>query len=98
MAEACSGINSLLAMFVTAVLVGMMMCGSLWARGLLALLSIPIAVFFNIVRITGTAVIADYQPDAAMGFYHLFSGWFIFVLGTASVFGLAKLLARAGQK
>jgi len=97
-AEACSGINSLLAMFVTAVLLSMMMCDRLWARVVLPLLSIPIAVFFNIVRITGTAVIADYHPEAAMGFYHMLSGWLIFVLGAASMFALAKFLTRFNVK
>jgi len=95
-ADACSGLSSLLAMFVTALLISFMVCESLWLRAALALLSIPLAVIFNVIRIAGTALLADYQPEAAMGFYHLFSGWLVFVLGAVTVYGMAKLLARAG--
>ena len=43
------------------------------------------------MRVTGTAILADYQTAFAMGFYHSFSGWLVFVAG----FGLLYLSARA---
>jgi exosortase len=92
--DACSGLNSLLAMLVTALLLSFMNCEGAWLRSLLVLLAVPLAVVFNILRIAGTAVIADYHAEAAMGFYHAFSGWLVFVLGAAVLFGLSKLLAR----
>jgi exosortase len=95
--DACSGLNSLLAMLVTALLLSFMNCEGVWIRALLVALAIPLAVVFNILRIAGTAVIADYHAEAAMGFYHLFSGWVVFVAGAVVLYGLSKLLARFGH-
>jgi exosortase len=92
--DACSGLNSLFAMLVTAVLLGFMYCGAVWLRSVLVLLAVPLACVFNILRIAGTAVMADYRPEAALGFYHLFSGWFTFVFGAAALFVLAWSLGK----
>jgi exosortase len=92
--DACSGLNSLLAMMVTALLLSFISCPAVWGRFLLVAFAIPLAVFFNILRIAGTAVIADYQPDVAMGFYHMFSGWAVFVAGALSLWTVAKAVER----
>ena len=44
------------------------------------------------VRVTGTAIIADYHEEFALGFYHAFSGWLVFVTGFAALYGISKLL------
>jgi exosortase/archaeosortase family protein len=49
-----------------------------------------LAIAVNVMRVTGTAILADYQPELAMGYYHSFSGWLVFLLG----FGLLWLLAK----
>jgi len=92
--DACSGLNSLLAMIVTALLLSFMNCEGVWLRCLLVALAVPLAVVFNIFRIAGTAVIADYHAEAAMGFYHMFSGWVVFVAGAVVLYGFSKALAR----
>jgi exosortase len=89
--EACSGLNSLSAMMVAALLLGYLFCRGISARVILFALSIPLSIAVNILRITGTAVIADYNIQNALGFYHSFSGWLVFVLG----FGLLFLLAKS---
>jgi exosortase/archaeosortase family protein len=48
---------------------------------LLFALTIPLSIAVNILRVTGTAVIADYHEEFALGFYHSFSGWLVFVAG-----------------
>ena len=93
-AEACSGLQSLSAMVVASLLLGFLEDGSLLGRGLLLFVSIPLAIAVNILRVTGTAVLADYTPDLAMGFYHLFSGWLVFLLGFALLWIMAKVLFR----
>ena len=67
-------------------------------RILLFLFSIPLAVLVNVIRVTGTALLADYNPAFAMGFYHMFSGWLIFVVGFGMLWLLAKLIFRWIQK
>ena len=56
---------------------------------------IPIAIFFNVVRVTGTALLAERNPDLAMGFYHAISGWLIFVAGFAALYLAARILHAA---
>lgn len=92
--EACSGLRSLAALVVMALLLGLIVCRSPWARVLLLISAFPIAVFVNVLRVAGTAILADRSPELAMGFYHTFSGWLIFLLGIALVFGTCRILHR----
>jgi exosortase len=90
--EACSGLNSLSAMMVGGVLVGFLMCKRPLSRWLLVLLSIPLAIAANVVRVGGTAVLADYNEQFAKGFYHMLSGWLVFLVGFAGLVGIAQIL------
>jgi exosortase len=88
--EACSGLNSLSALMVASLLLGFLVCERVSARIILFALSIPLSIAVNVLRVTGTAVIADYYEQFAMGFYHMFSGWLVFIGGFAILYGLAK--------
>jgi exosortase len=90
--EACSGLNSLSSLVVASALLGFLLCANLRSRLTLLLLAIPLAVGVNVVRITGTALVGDYRPEFAVGFYHSFSGWLIFVTGFACLYLLARAL------
>ena len=90
--EACSGLHSLPALVVASLLLGFLEAASIPGRVLLCLLSVPLAIAVNVVRVTGTALLADYQPDLAEGFYHAFSGWLVFVLGFALLWLIGRLI------
>lgn len=92
--EACSGLRSLAALVVMALLLGFVVCRRPAVRIVLLMLAFPIAVLVNVIRVAGTAVLADRNPDLAMGFYHTFSGWLIFLVGVGLVFGACQLLHR----
>lgn len=94
-AEACSGLNSLSSMVVASLLLGFLENMRLSGRVLLFVLSIPLAVLVNVLRVTGTALLADYQPAFAMGFYHAFSGWLVFVVGFGMLWFAARLISRS---
>ncbi len=80
-AEACSGIGSLLSLSSLAVIFGYFLQKSVTKRIILCLLSIPIAVICNVLRIVGTGLCVQYwDPDKAVGFFHAFSGWLLFVV------------------
>jgi exosortase len=80
-AEACSGIRSLMSLFTLAIFYGYFLEKSVWRRVALALASIPIAIAANAVRILGTGLCVQYwDPDKALGFFHEFSGWVIFLV------------------
>jgi exosortase len=80
-AEACSGIRSLMSLFTLAVFYGYFLEKAVWRRVMLVLASIPIAIAANAFRILGTGLCVQYwDPDKAMGFFHEFSGWVMFLV------------------
>jgi exosortase len=93
-AEACSGIRSLLSLTSLAIMYGFLMERRVVVRIILALASIPIAVAANGLRIVGTGLLVQYwDPDKAEGFFHAFSGWLIFVVSLCMLFALHKALS-----
>ena len=88
-AEACSGIRSLLSLTTVAIMYGYLLESRVWLRVVLALASIPIAVAANGFRIFGTGLLVQYcDPEKAKGFFHEFSGWLIFVVSLLLLFGV----------
>ena len=86
-AEACSGIRSLLSLTTLAIIYGYLMEPRNSVRVGLALASLPIAVVANSFRIVGTGLLVQYwDPEKAEGFFHLFSGWLIFVISLLLLF------------
>jgi exosortase len=80
-AEACSGIRSLMSLATLAIIYGYLMERRTSVRILLAVASVPIAVAANSLRIVGTGLLVQYwDPDKAQGFFHEFSGWLIFMV------------------
>jgi exosortase len=86
-AEACSGIRSLMSLFTLAVFYGYFLEKTTKRRVILALASIPIAVTANVARIVGTGLCVQYwDPERALGFFHEFSGWVMFVVSLACLY------------
>jgi exosortase/archaeosortase family protein len=92
-AEACSGIRSLMSLTTLAIIYGYLMEKRIIVRVLLAVASVPIAIAANSFRIVGTGLLVQYwDPDKAQGFFHEFSGWLIFVISLLMLFLLHRLL------
>ena len=92
-AEACSGIRSLMSLTTLAVIYGYLMERKTIVRILLAVASIPIAVAANSLRIVGTGLLAQYwDPDKAQGFFHEFSGWIIFMVSLLMLYLLHRIV------
>jgi exosortase len=90
-AEACSGIRSLMSLVALAVLYGYFTDPRGGMRAALAIAAVPIAVVANGLRVAGTGVAAaHYGAEAAEGFFHTFSGWLMFLLA----FGLLVATQR----
>jgi exosortase len=97
-AEACSGIRSLMSLTTLAIIYGYLAETRMWVRIALAAASIPIAVAANSLRIVGTGLLVQYwDPSEAEGFFHSFSGWLIFVVSLFMLFGAHKLLRPRGH-
>ena len=94
-AEACSGIRSMMSLFTVAVLFGYFFERTTLRRVILALASLPIAVCANALRIFGTGLCVQYwNPNKAIGFFHEFSGWLMFLISLACLY-LIHITTRA---
>ena len=94
-ADACSGIRSLISLLALAVAYAFVLNMSQIRRSLLVLAAIPIAISANALRVIGTGLLAQYWgAQAAEGFFHEFAGMAVFVVAMALLIGLGSWLAR----
>ena len=94
-AEACSGIRSLMSLGALAVIYGYFLEKRTIPRVLLGLSAIPVAIAANALRIMGTGMLGYYwNPDKAEGFFHEFSGWVIFVASLLLLFAIHAVIRR----
>ena len=92
-AEACSGIRSLLSLFTLSIFYGYFLENSFLRRAILALASIPIAIAANALRIFGTGLCVQFwDPEKALGFFHEFSGWVVFIVSLGCLFIVHRTL------
>jgi len=90
-AEACSGIRSLMSLATLAVIYGYLTERRTLVRALLALASLPIAVAANSLRIVITGLLVQYwDADKAQGFFHEFQGWLMFVASLVMLYALHR--------
>lgn len=91
-AEACSGIRSLISLFTLGTVLAYFTEPRPWLRVAIAASTIPVAVATNGLRVAGTGIAAHMMgPEAATGFLHTFSGWLMFGLA----FGMLMAVQRA---
>jgi exosortase len=89
-ADPCSGIRSLFAMMALTVAYGHYTLKTRTQKCFLFVCSIPIAVIGNMFRIFSICFIASlFGQDIAMGYYHDYSGYFIFVVAVLLMFQAA---------
>jgi exosortase len=92
-AEACSGIRSLISLLTLGIVYGYFIDRRVWVRALFAAATIPIAIVSNAFRVAGTGVAAHYYGvQAAEGFFHTFSGWMVFIAAFALLFAVVRLI------
>jgi exosortase len=92
-AEACSGIRSLISLTSLAVVFSYFLETRVWKRAALVIAAIPIAVAANALRIMGTGLLVEYwDPSKGQGFFHEFSGWVIFLFSIMMLYAAHKLM------
>ena len=95
--EACSGIRSMMAYLTLGVLF-IHLAGNTIGRmgkGILLLSTLPLALLVNILRISGTGVLATvFGGEVARGFLHEFSGLVVFAFGFVLFWAESLLLKR----
>jgi exosortase len=92
-AEACSGMSSLLSLLALAALWIYAARGTLSARMAVMLSVVPIVVLANTVRVTLVLLIATwYGQDAALGFFHGASSLALFVMALVSLLFVSRVV------
>jgi len=95
-AEACSGIRSLVSLLTLGIVLGYFTDQRAWVRTSLSLATVPITILTNGLRVAGMGLVAHYYGTAAAeGFMHAFSGWLVFAVALAMLFGLQRALSAA---
>jgi exosortase len=98
-AQACSGIRSLVSLFTVSIFYGYFLEKSVVRRTVLAVASIPIAIAANCLRILGTGLCVQYwDPDKALGFFHEFSGWVMFLVSLACLYVIHRLMSLSPKR
>jgi len=94
-AEAFSGIRSLMSLATVAIIYGYLMEKRIWLRWLLVFASVPIAIIANSLRVVSTGLLSYYWTlDASEGVFH--SAWRVlaFVISLLMLYGLHVLVSR----
>lgn len=100
--EACSGIRSLMTLMTLAVVFAYftypketeprrgwrrLRSYGFWRSLVLVFSAVPIAIFTNALRVSGTGVLSyRYGTEVAEGFFHSFSGWVTYVVAIVLLF------------
>jgi exosortase len=94
-AEACSGIRSLISLLALGTVFAYFTKKSFWQRAVLILSCIPIAIFVNALRVSATGILANYYgTSVAQGFFHGFSGYLLFLVAFVLLVGEGFLLSK----
>ena len=81
-AEACAGLKSVMTFLMVAGTVAFLSSRVLWEKALIALSAIPIAIFCNVLRVTGQGILDFYwSHEISEGFAHQFVGLMMIIPG-----------------
>ena len=96
-AEACSGIRSMLALAFLALVYAYFRENREWVRGLLFLCSVPIAIGANAIRVAVTGVLSEMNNAWATGIYHEAEGYVVFAIALTALIGVHAFVNLASK-
>ena len=91
-ADACSGINSLIALLTLATIFGYVTRERQWQRWVLVASAVPLAMFGNLVRVTSSAVVGNLMGQGAIGSFDKFSTFLVFIPAIVALMAVDRLL------
>jgi exosortase D (VPLPA-CTERM-specific) len=82
--DACSGLRYVIPLFVMGILMAYYYKAAFWKKAFLVASTIPLSIITNSLRIASVGILYQFWgPAVAEGFFHDFSGWFIFMASLA---------------
>ena len=91
-AEACSGIRSLMTLMFLSLFVSYFMDKKVWMRWVLLLATIPIAIIANGVRVAVTGFLSEINTQLATGVYHEIEGYIVYVIALVALLAVHRLI------
>jgi exosortase len=91
-AEACSGIRSLLSLMFLSLVFSYFMDKKVWMRWVLLLATIPIAIGANGIRVALTGLLSEIDTKLASGAYHETEGYIVFIVALVALFVTHRLI------
>jgi exosortase len=98
--EGCSAIRSAISLVITSIVAGHFFLRSGWARFVVVVAMVPLAIVDNGIRIIGLSLLANYVNKSFLldGHLHDLVGHLVFVLSIAMLIGLISVLRRFEQR
>lgn len=84
-AEACSGIRSLLSLAFLSLVYAYFADRRVWMRWVLLVLTVPIAIAANGIRIGLTGILSEVNTQLAQGLYHETEGFIVFIIALVAL-------------
>ena len=97
-AEACSGIRSLMSLGFLSLVYAYFADKRVWMRWALLLATIPIAIGANGVRVGLTGLLSEINTSLAQGAYHEMEGYVVFLVAMVALLLTHKLISLAARK
>ena len=97
-AEACSGIRSLMSLAFLSLVYAYFADKRVWMRWVLLAATIPIAIGANGVRVAVTGMLSEINTKLAQGAYHETEGYIVFVVAMVALLLTHRLISFGAKK
>ncbi len=97
-AEACSGIRSLLSLGFLSLVYAYFTDKRVWMRWALLIATIPIAIGANGIRVAITGLLSEINTELAKGAYHEAEGYIVFVVALVALIVTHRLLGFGAKR
>lgn len=97
-AEACSGIRSLLSLAFLSLVYAYFADKRVWMRWVLLALTVPIAIAANGIRVAFTGILSEVNTKLAQGLYHETEGFIVFVIALIALILSHSVLKFIAEK
>ncbi len=97
-ADACSGIRSLLSLGFLSLVYAYFTDKRIWMRWALLIATVPIAIAANGIRVGVTGLLSEVNTNLAHGWYHEMEGYLVFVVAIVALVATHRLINIAVRK